>query len=78
MSNRIVLTAFVIAAAFCSSGLTSFQAHAEDAYYIMNGTGCCLGACPFNRFGPTCGEYDSAKGSIRSLGFYASPPGWHA
>jgi hypothetical protein len=37
-----------------------------------------LGACPFNRFGRTCGEYDSPKQAIRSLGFYLGPPDWRA
>jgi hypothetical protein len=37
-----------------------------------------LGACPFYRFGRTCGEYNSPKRSIRRLGFYASPPDWHS
>jgi hypothetical protein len=37
-----------------------------------------LGACPFNRFGRTGGEYDSAKYPILSLGFYVNPPDWHA
>ena len=37
-----------------------------------------LGACPFNRFGRTCGEYDSAKCPLLSLGFYVNPPDWHA
>ena len=37
-----------------------------------------LGACPFNRFGRTCGEYDSAKYPILSLGFYVIPLDWHA
>jgi hypothetical protein len=37
-----------------------------------------LGACLFNRFGGTCGEYNSPKRSIRSLGFYVSLADWHA
>jgi hypothetical protein len=36
------------------------------------------GACPFNRFCGTCGEYDSTQRFIWSLGFYVSPPDWHA
>src|SRR6516165_1952227 len=31
-----------------------------------------------NRFGGTCGEYNSPKRSIRSLGFYVSLADWHA
>ena len=36
-----------------------------------------LGACPFNRFGATCGEYNSPKRSIRSRSFHVSHPDWH-
>jgi hypothetical protein len=35
-----------------------------------------LGACPFNRFGGACGEYNSPKRSIRSLGQALGGLGW--